>query len=463
MNDAPTLPSYLPNMLRQPAEIVRDLQDRLLRRMVEICYDAHPFYARVMRREGIEPRHITNCAELVRLPPASKADFLADPDAFRLDPDKLPGHEGTLWKVVYTTGTTTGRPAPVYVTAHDHFAYMFGFKDRQDMIGLRETDRLMNLFPLTNFPLGAFARAADEVAAIGAAIVFGHTGRADMPFPLNRSLDEAVAAITRHRVTVLWGVAGFVRRVLIRAKDLGADLSSVRMVMTTGEAASPAMRADFRRRMADLGCADTVVVNRYGSTEQGGTMIECCDGSGFHSVLPDQLFHEIVDPETGARRADGETGHLAVTHLNRRGTVFLRYLVGDVASLDHTQCPHCGRTSVRMSSAPVRTGDIIKIKGALVNLGNLKSEFDRKQEIDEYQIVVQPEDRNDAFSMDELVIRLAPAQGSTSSVADQIAADVMRLTNLRPRIEIVDRDEIFNPLTASKPRRIVDARQQRGA
>ena len=263
-------PNFLPDILHQPAETVHALQDGLLRRMVEICYDSHPFYGRLMRREGLEPRHIQTCADLVRLPPASKADFLADPDAFRLDPAKLPAREGTLWKVVYTTGTTTGRPAPVYVAAHDHFAYMFGsFQDRQDMIGLRDTDRLINLFPLTNFPLGAFARSADEVAAVGAAIVFGHTGRAEMGFPLNRSMDAAVEAVTRHRVTVLWGVAGFVRRVLIRAKDLGADFSSVRMVMTTGEAASPAMRADFRRRMADLGCADTVIVNRYGSTEQG--------------------------------------------------------------------------------------------------------------------------------------------------------------------------------------------------
>ena len=105
-------PNFLPDMLRQPAEAVRHLQDALLRRMVEICYDAHPYYAQLMRREGLEPRHIQSCADLVRLPPASKTEFLADPDAFRLDPDKLRGHEGTLWKVVYTTGTTTGPPCP---------------------------------------------------------------------------------------------------------------------------------------------------------------------------------------------------------------------------------------------------------------------------------------------------------------------------------------------------------------
>lgn len=459
MNDA--LPYTLPDMLRQPLTAVRALQDRLLRRTVEICYEASPFYARLMRRERLEPHHLQSCTDLARLPPVGKADFLAEPDAFRLDPAKLPANEATLWKLIYTTGTTTGRPAPVYVTAHDHFAYMFGFQDRLDMIGLRDTDRLINLFPLTNFPLGAYARAADEIAAVGAAIVFAHTGRADTCFPLNRSLDDAVAAITRHRVTVLWGVAGFVRRVLIRGKEQGADFASVRMVMTTGEAASPALRADFRRRMADLGCADTLVVNRYGATEQGGSMIECTDGSGFHSILPDQIFHEIVDPATGARLPDGQTGHLAITHLNRRGTVFLRYLIGDVAALDHAPCPHCGRTSVRLSSAPVRTGDIVKIKGALVNLGNLKAEFDRKQGIDEYQIVIRPENAADPFSMDELLIRIAPSRHSDPAIAEHIAADVTRLTNLRPRVEIAARDDIFDPLTAAKPRRIIDARPQR--
>ena len=46
-----------------------------------------------------------------------------------------------------------------------------------------------------------------------------------MAFPVNRSLDEAVAAVARHRATVVWGVAGFVRRVLIRAQENGADFS----------------------------------------------------------------------------------------------------------------------------------------------------------------------------------------------------------------------------------------------
>lgn len=454
-------PTYtLPDIQRQPLGAVRALQNQLLRRMVELCYDHHPFYSALMRERGLTPADIETVDDLQKIPPSSKSDFLANPEAFRLRPEGLPLAEGTLWKIIYTTGTTTGKPAPIFVTSHDHFAYQDLFRTRQDLIGLRNTDLIANLFPLTSFPMGAYSRGPDEAAAVGAAMLIANTGRVDSYYPVNRSVDDAVASIARHRATVLWGVAGFVRRVLLRAAELGADFTSVRMVMTTGEAASPAMRDDLRLRMRNLNCADTTIVNRYGSTEQGGTMIECCDGSGFHSSMPDQVFHEVVDADSGARLADGETGMLAITHLNRRGTVFLRYQVGDMGALDHKTCPHCGRTSVRLSSKPVRTGDIIKIKGALVNLGNLKAELDKISALEEYQIVVTSESATDPFSPDVLKIRLAPVEGSGDGIGTDIAGLVTRLTNLRPEIEIAKRDEIFDPVTMAKPKRVVDLRQR---
>jgi len=456
MSDLPA--NTLPNLLFQPREKVKALQDRLLAETIELCYRSHPFYAKLMRREGLEPRHITTTDDLVRLPPSSKTDFLADPEAFRVNPDDLSPEQGTLWKVIYTTGTTSGRPAPVYVTAHDHFSYLYACQQRQELIGLKETDLLANLFPLTTFPMGAYSRAPDEVAAVGAAIVLTHTGRADTGFPIHRSLDDAVRAIERHKATVLWGVAGFVRRVLMRAGELGADFSAVRMAMITGEASSTAMRDDLSRRMTALGCAGSRIINRYGSTEQGGSMVECQEGSGFHSLAPDQLFHETVDEATGKRLPEGEKGMLAFSHLTRRGTLFLRYLVGDVVQISREPCPHCGRTTPRITSQPVRTGDIVKIKGTLVNLQALKESLDRSEGVEEYQIVVRPLDANDAFSMDELVVRLAAPAERRDAIAGEVSSEAKRITQVSPRIEFADRNDIYDPLTAAKPRRVVDLR-----
>jgi len=52
--------------------------------------------------------------------------------------------------------------------------------------------------------------------------------------------------VERHRATVLWGVTSFVRRVIMRAAELHADFTSVRMCAVTGEASSPALREDMR-------------------------------------------------------------------------------------------------------------------------------------------------------------------------------------------------------------------------
>ena len=452
----------LPDLLRQPQEKVRALQDRLLKETIELCYKYHPFYRNLMTREKLEPRHLQNCDGLQRLPVTTKKDFLSDPEAFRLRGDDLPLEVQVLWKVIYTTGTTSGKPAPIYVPAFDNFAYLFACARRQELVDIRTTDVLANLFPLTSFPMGAYSRSADEAAAAGASIVFAHTGRSEGGFPVHHSLDEAVGLIERHGATILWGVAGYVRRVLVRARELGADFRSVRMAMITGEASSPAMRADMRRRMAELGCADTRLVNRYGSTEQGGSMVECQEGSGFHSLAPDQIFHEVVENESGRRLPEGKTGMLCFTHIYRRGTVFLRYLVGDVVAMTTAICPHCGRTCPRISSEPVRSGDIVKIKGTLVNLQVLKDELDQFPDIEEYQIIVRPLDPDDEFSMDDLVIRLAGSAGR-EEIARAVIERAISLVHVRPRIEFVDRDAIFNPLTESKPRRVVDSRKPAGS
>src|SRR5690606_110985 len=123
---------------------VRRLQDKLLAETVALCYEGHPYYRDLMRKERLEPRHIQTCDDLVRLPVTSKADFLADPEAFLLRcPEPSRGGpavgDAVLNKVVYTTGTTSGVPAPIFVASIDHFAYLFASRRRMEFLGIRES------------------------------------------------------------------------------------------------------------------------------------------------------------------------------------------------------------------------------------------------------------------------------------------------------------------------------------
>ena len=209
-------PLSLPDLLRQPWDKVRALQDRLLRETVKLAYHHHPFYSKLMRKAGLEPRHIQGCDDLVRLPTSSKADFLADPDAFRLDPQRLPPEQGTLWKIVYTTGTTSGRPAPIMslhtITSDTCTLSATAGTDRAERH--RPHRQSVSAYAVSDGSLCARTRRSRLDRRVGR--IHQHRQCAK-PVPVNRSLDDAVRAVERHQVTVLWGVAGFVGVVDARA------------------------------------------------------------------------------------------------------------------------------------------------------------------------------------------------------------------------------------------------------
>ena len=193
------------------------------------------------------------------------------------------------------------------------------------------------------------------------------------------------------------------------------------MCAITGEATSPALREDIRRCLREMGAAQPVIFNRYGSTEMGA-FAQCQEEGDWHNPSPELQYHEIVDPETGRRLPDGERGTLAVTHLDKRGTALIRFVVGDVVSIDRTPCPHCGRTSERVVGPVVRTKDLIKVKGMLINPDVLLDALQSMPAIAEFQIVIQQEDATDPLSMDEMLIRVALQNKADASIAEEIAA-----------------------------------------
>jgi phenylacetate-coenzyme A ligase PaaK-like adenylate-forming protein len=71
--------------------------------------------------------------------------------------------------------------------------------------------------------------------------------------------------------------------------------------------------------------------------------------SGYH-LYPDLGIVEIVDPETGAPKDDGQSGEIVFTSLDARGSCVLRYRTGDMieGGLTYEPCPYCRRTMPRL-------------------------------------------------------------------------------------------------------------------
>jgi len=444
------------DVLRQNHDAIESLQSEKLRSMLALCARGHDYYREKWAAAGIDPSSIRNVADLERLPLTPKHELMNAPERFRLNIPDLPLHERVLWEVIYTTGTTA-EPTPVYNTTHDYHAYLFQARRVAEICDIRESDVIANLFPLTPAPMGAFVRSATNAYAAGASIFAALPGAPHGAFGVHRPLEYAVDSIAAHRATILWGVPSFIRRVLLRALEKGADFRSVRMCAITGEASSPAMRDEIRRCLRELGAVGTTVFDRYGSTELG-SFAQCGEHSEWHNPAPEIQYHEVVDPDTGRRLPDGERGALAVTHLDRRGTVLIRFVVGDTVAISHASCPHCGRNGDRIIGPVARSGDLVKVKGMLINPSVLLDTLQSFPGVDEYQVVVQRADPNDPFSMDELLVRLAPSDPGDGTLAELIAERVQSAVRVRPRIEITTSKDIYDPGAQTKARRFVDRR-----
>jgi hypothetical protein len=94
----------------------------------------------------------------------------------------------------------------------------------------------------------------------------------------------------------------------------------------------------------------------------------------------------------------------------------------------------------------------------LVNLRALKDWLEAHPNAEEYQIVIRPEDPEDPFSMDALVLRIAPSEPPSEALAAAFAEAAAARLHLRPGIEWATRDELFDPVRAVKPVRVVDHR-----
>src|SRR4029453_8407477 len=129
-----------------------------------------------------------------------------------------------------------------------------------------------------------------------------------------------------------------------------------------------------------------------GMTETGGPGlgIDCQAREGIH-VWEDHYFCEVVDPETGRPRADGEEGELVMSTLTREGLPLIRYRTHDLTRVrSRERCP-CGRTHLRLDRLRGRTDDMVIFRGTNFYPRQIESLILQRPGVShEYQILLEP-------------------------------------------------------------------------
>ncbi len=448
-----------------PEDRLRQRRDELLVRQLGWLAAGSAHYRRKLA--SVDVAAIRSTDDLEKLPVTTKQELMSDPPSFRL---RLPdaGLYDLTYATVYTTGTTTGRPTPYEYTTHDFFGVLQGGLRNYKHTGLRPGDRFLTMFPLS--PLPHVAGFAGPMAnAAGLSFAHGFTGMPYPEFAVHRPTAELRARIVAERPDAIAGIGSFLRYFFVEAAAAGDDLSSLKVVMASGEVITAAMRAHMHENLARCGARDVFIASAYGFTEGGVSWLPSVEDGPLYAVAPDQVILEILDPETHRRLPDGEAGLVAVTHLNRRGMPLLRYLVGDISALTHEPCPVSGRCGealiVSSGSAHVsRTSELLKIKGTLVNPQIVHDLVMNTPGVLEYQLVVTRKVESDPLSPDRLVLRVGLGEGVDGAAWTKREGEalVLRVRNgieVTPEIEIAERREIYDPNRDFKARRIVDKRQ----
>ncbi|MFS0894971.1 phenylacetate--CoA ligase family protein [Microbacterium sp. 179-I 3D3 NHS] len=422
---------------------LRALQEERFAAQLDRLRTRHPRY-----REMLQGAEVASLDDFARIAPTGKSDLASDPEAYRLD---AADPSDILWDIAYTSGSTSA-PTPIFQTARDFRAILTAQLHMAAIRGMSADDRIANLFPLTTQPHGAWTRANHAAAALGCELVVGLGGAAADDYPVTRRTTEIVRMLERTQPTVLWGVPSYLARILEAARSADVPLTGIRMFAASGEACPPALQAQLTQLAAEVGSPDAVVSNSFGASELQCGLVECVPGTGFHNPAPDQFFFETIDDD-GAPTSDGEPGRLALTHLDRRGTAFLRYVLGDVVEYTIEPCPECGWAGGRVVAHHRREGSMVKVRGNLFDVTVLGAAVGAVDGVREHQAVV----RTASDGMDELVLRVVEtADGALD--ADAVQRAVRAAIRVTPRVERVALFDIHGATGSLKPRRFVDER-----
>jgi phenylacetate-CoA ligase len=447
-------------------EEIRTAQDANLVQQMERLEKQSPYYREKFKEWGVDPKSIMSIDDLEKIPVTSKADYMKDRgEPFKLDMDFAKIMEYILYEITYTTGTTTGLPSRFYNTTYDMFLQTWMFRIGCKICYLEPDDILMNLFPFHFIPHIGYYKTVHFAASVGMTLCWGFTGAPlpGFPYGIHRSMQQAIESIEQKRVNALSGIASYIRRLIMTAEEQGRDFSRINKIQALGEAVPKGMRDDMRRRLQKMGAGEVFISNAFGFTEGQTAFQECAELGGAHCGVPQMYYFEAVD-EKGKRKPDGEPGLLCITHLDRRGTCLLRYLVGDIVAITNEPCPICGRNDQRIvttvgSTYGTRTSELMKVKGTLINPETMRDAVANTAGVIEYQFVVTKEKADDPYSMDLLLLKVGADEGADKGKLEMELKDkVKKAVELTPKVEFVPYTEIFNPGQTLKATRIVDQR-----
>ena len=402
---SPARPSYDALETRDPAVREAALMAALPLQVARAQAHASAF---AQSLTGVDAPAVTSRAALARLPVIRKGELLERQKALRTDPtsrDPFGGFSAIGWRALGRHGEATRvyqSPGPI-CEPEGHARDYWRLARALYAAGLRAGDLVHNCFSYHLTPGGLMMESGAH--ALGCTVFPGGVGNTELQL-------QAMADL---RPEAYLGTPSFLKILVKKAAESGADIGSLKKALVGGEAFPPSLR-DW---LTERGIA---AYQSYATADLGLIAYETSARAGL--VLDEGVIVEIVRPGSGDPVPEGEVGEVVVTALNPDYPL-IRFGTGDLSAVLPGACP-TGRTNTRIRGWLGRADQTAKVRGMFVHASQVAEVVKRHPEIARARLVVEGEMAEDRMTLLAELPAAAP-----EGLAERVAQSLRDITKLR--------------------------------
>lgn len=370
-----------------------------------------PGWARILA--GVNASDISSREALARLPVTRKSDLK------QLQQQELPfGGLNTTPKNALARVFVS--PGPIF-DPEGHGADWWRFARPMYAAGVRAGGLLQNCFSY-HFTPAAFM-VEGGAAHIGCTVIPAGIGQTEMQ----------VQAMVDLKPDTYIGTPSFLKLIIEKAREMGADISSVKQAVMGAEALPESLRSWFAANGVPH------VFQTYASADIGSIAYETASNGKLNPgmVVDENVLLEIVHPGSGIPVAPGEVGEVVVTVFNADYPL-IRFATGDLSAVlvDAPASP-CGRTNTRIRGWMGRADQTTKVRAMFVHPSQVHEIARRHPQIIKARLVVSGRMANDEMTLHCEVDQLDDGAG-----VESIIASIRELTKLRGEVRLVARGSL---------------------
>lgn len=364
-----------------------------------------PAYGRILA--DIDPADITSAEAITRLPLTRKSSLI------ELQRNSRPFGGLAALKSPRLTYVFAS-PGPIYEpgsTCQDFWR----FARALFATGFRTGELIHNCFSYHFVPAGAMLDSGAH--ALGCSVTPAGVGQTELQ----------VQTIADLRPDGYVGTPSFLKIILEKADEMGADVSSLKKALVSAEALPPPLRDGFKKRGIQ-------VLQCYATADLGVIAYETAAMEGL--VIDEGVYVEIVRPGTGEPVADGEVGEVVVTNLNPDYPL-IRFATGDLSAIMPGISP-CGRTNRRIKGWMGRADQTAKVRGMFIHPEQVDRVIKRHPEIHKARLVVEWVNESDQITLQY------EAESASPELDNSIAESIRDICKVRGGTERLTRDSLPN-------------------